>query len=59
MANRPPIRLPRQWSRHVKSGALHAVALASAAMTAVGSSPASANASKTSQFWAAQVGGGV
>ena len=29
MAVRPPIRLPRQWSRHVESGILHAIALAS------------------------------
>ena len=29
MAKRPPIRLPRQWSRHVKSGVLHAISLAS------------------------------
>ena len=29
MAVRPPIRLPRQWSRHVKSGILHAISLAS------------------------------
>ena len=28
MATRPPIRLPRQWPRHVKSGILHAVSLA-------------------------------
>ena len=35
MAIHPSIRLPRQWPEHVKSGILHAVALASAAMTAV------------------------
>jgi hypothetical protein len=29
MAKRPPIRLPRQWPKHVKSGVLHAIALAS------------------------------
>ena len=29
MAARPPIRLPRQWPRHVKSGILHAISLAS------------------------------
>jgi hypothetical protein len=29
MAVRPPIRLPRQWPRHVKSGILHAISLAS------------------------------
>jgi transposase InsO family protein len=34
MAKSPTIRLPRQWSRHVKSGVLHAIALASAAMVA-------------------------
>ena len=34
MARSPSIRLPRQWSRHVKSGILHAIALASAAMVA-------------------------
>ena len=30
-----PFRLPRQWPDHVKSGILHAIALASTAMTAV------------------------
>ncbi|MHC4450661.1 MAG: DDE-type integrase/transposase/recombinase [Planctomycetota bacterium] len=35
MAIDPSIRLPRQWPEHVKSGILHAVALASVAMTAV------------------------
>jgi len=29
MANRPTIRLPRQWPRHVKSAILHAISLAS------------------------------
>ncbi len=29
MANRPPIRLPRQWPQHVKAGILHAISLAS------------------------------
>jgi len=29
MANRSTIRLPRQWPRHVKSGILHAISLAS------------------------------
>ena len=29
MAVRPPIRLPSQWPRHVKSGILHAISLAS------------------------------
>ena len=29
MAVRPPMRLPRQWSRHVQSGILHAISLAS------------------------------
>ena len=33
MASRPRIRLPRQWSRHVKSGVLHAVSLASVALS--------------------------
>ena len=32
MANRPTIRLPRQWPRHVKSGILHAISLASVVM---------------------------
>ncbi len=30
---RQPVRLPKQWSRHVKSGILHAVALASVALS--------------------------
>jgi hypothetical protein len=34
MAKSPTIRLPQQWSRHVKSGILHAIALASTAMVA-------------------------
>jgi len=34
MATHSPIRLPHQWPEHVKSGILHAIALASAAMTA-------------------------
>ncbi len=33
MANRTPIRLPRQWPRHIKSGILHAISLASVALT--------------------------
>ena len=33
MAPRPPIRLPRQWSRHVKLGILHAISLASVVVT--------------------------
>jgi hypothetical protein len=33
MASRPRIRLPRQWSRHVKSGILHAISLASVALS--------------------------
>ena len=33
MAVRPPIRLPRQWPRHVESGILHAISLASVVMT--------------------------
>jgi len=28
MAKRPPIRLPRQWPEHIKSGVLHAISLA-------------------------------
>ena len=35
MAKAPSIRLPEQWSRHVKAGILHAIALAGAAMVAV------------------------
>ena len=34
MAKSPTIRLPRQWPRHVKSGILHAIGLASAAIVA-------------------------
>jgi hypothetical protein len=33
MANRPPIRLPRQWSQRVRSGTLHAISLASVVLT--------------------------
>jgi hypothetical protein len=33
MAPRPPIRLPRQWARHVKLGILHAISLASVVVT--------------------------
>jgi len=33
MAARPPIRLPRQCSRHVKLGILHAISLASVVVT--------------------------
>ncbi len=33
MASRRQIRLPSQWSRHVKSGILHAISLASVALT--------------------------
>ncbi len=33
MACRRPIRLPAHWPRHVKSGVLHAVSLASVALT--------------------------
>ncbi len=29
MATPPPIRLPKQWPRHIKSGILHAISLAS------------------------------
>ncbi len=29
MAKRPSIRLPRQWPKHIKSGVLHAISLAS------------------------------
>ena len=28
MGKRAPIRLPRQWPKHVKSGVLHAISLA-------------------------------
>jgi len=34
MADRQPIRLPKQWAKHVKSGILHAISLASVALTA-------------------------
>ena len=34
MASRPRIRLPRQWPKHIKSGILHAISLASVAVTA-------------------------
>jgi hypothetical protein len=30
---RQPVRLPRQWSKHVKSGILHAISLASVALS--------------------------
>ena len=33
MASRRQIRLPRQWPEHVKSGILHAISLASVALT--------------------------
>jgi len=33
MANRPPIRLPRQWPECIKSGILHAISLASVALS--------------------------
>jgi putative transposase len=33
MADPSPIRLPRQWSRHVKTGILHAISLASVAIS--------------------------
>ena len=33
MASRWQIRLPRQWREHVKSGILHAISLASVALT--------------------------
>ena len=33
MAVRPLIRLPRQWPRHVKSGILHAISLASVVLS--------------------------
>ena len=29
MAKRPSIRLPQQWPKHIKSGVLHAISLAS------------------------------
>ena len=34
MASRPRIRLPRQWPKHIKPGILHAISLASVAVTA-------------------------
>jgi hypothetical protein len=33
MASRPRIRLPGQWPAHVKSGILHAIALASVVLS--------------------------
>ena len=33
MATRRPIRLPRQWPEHVKSGILHAISLASVVLS--------------------------
>ena len=33
MVGHPSIRLPKQWSRHVKAGVLHAISLASVAMS--------------------------
>ena len=33
MATRRQIRLPRQWTAHVKSGVLHAISLASVVLT--------------------------
>ncbi len=33
MPVRQPIRLPRQWPEHIKSGILHAISLASVALT--------------------------
>jgi hypothetical protein len=32
MAGHRPIRLPKQWSKHVKAGVLHAISLASVAL---------------------------
>ncbi len=32
MANRTPIRLPKEWPRHIKTGILHAISLASVAL---------------------------
>ena len=32
MGKRAPIRVPRQWPKHVKSGVLHAISLASVAL---------------------------
>lgn len=33
MAGHRPIRLPKQWSQHVKAGVFHAISLASVAMS--------------------------
>ena len=33
MGKRAPIRLPRQWPKHVRSGVLHAISLASVVLT--------------------------
>ena len=33
MAGHRPIRLPKQWSNHVKAGVLHAISLASVAIS--------------------------
>jgi len=33
MSTAPPIRLPRQWPRHVKAGILHAISLASVVLS--------------------------
>ena len=33
MANRPPIRLPRQWPECIKSGIIHAISLAGAVVS--------------------------
>ena len=33
MTDRCPIRLPKQWPEHVKTGILHAISLASVALT--------------------------
>jgi len=46
MPSPPTIRLPRQWSEHVKSGMLHAIALASAAVTA-----AHARVARRNELW--------
>jgi len=37
MAGHRPIRLPKQWSRRVKAGVLHAISLANARLCALGS----------------------
>lgn len=37
MAGHRPIRLPKQWSKHVKAGVLHAISLANARLRALGS----------------------